>query len=379
MKRAAKTSSSRIEPHPALHEKSNPAAKFAPASYGTASLLVIAVLATVFALYFGKELLLPLVFALILRLLLAPAQRLLTEQVRLPAWFAAIVLVLALFAAVLLLAAAVSVPGSRWVQKAPETLPLLREKIAVLRQPLDYLQEHLQELESAATAPSHPGVTDQAIIVKPPSAIAVNLASRTATSLVRFFTSMVLLFFLLSAGDRLLRAFVEILRRYSEKRQTLEIASEIEHHVTRYLLVVTVMNAIVGVATGLVMWAFGFGDPILWGTVAFLLNYVPILGPFTGVLMFFAVGILTFDSPWSAIFPAGAYLLIHTAEGELITPMLLANRLIINPVLVVVSVFFWSALWGIPGALLAVPLLAIFKIFCDRVDPLKPVGHIVGS
>jgi predicted PurR-regulated permease PerM len=379
MKRAAKASHARVEPLPALNEKSIPTARLAPARYGSAALLIIAALSAVFALYFGKELLLPLAFALVLRLLLAPAQRVLTEQAHLPAWSAAIVLVLALFAAVLLLAAAVSVPGSRWLQKAPETLPVLREKIAVLRQPLDYLQEHLHELESAATAPRRDGLTEPAITVKPPSAIAVNLASRTATSLARFFTTMVLLFFLLSAGDRLLRAFVEVLPRYSEKRQTVEIAGEIEHHMTRYLLLVTVMNAIVGGATGATMWAFGFGDPILWGTAAFLLNYVPILGPLTGVLMFFAVGILTFDSPWTAVFPAGAYLLIHVAEGELITPMLIADRLTINPVLVVTAVFFWYALWGIPGALLAVPLLAIFKIFCDRVDPLKPVGHIIGA
>ena len=335
-------------------------------------------LGAIFALYFGKELLLPLVFAAVLRLLLAPAQRLLTEQARLPAWCGAVVLVVTLFAAILLLAAAVSVPGSRWLQKAPDTLPVLREKIAVLRQPLDYLQEHLQELESTATRPRQ--VSEPAITLKPPpSDIAVNLASQTATALVRFFTSMVLLFFLLSAGDRLLRAFVEILPRYSEKRQTVEIASEVEHHMTRYLLLVTVMNAMVGAATGLTMWAFGFGDPILWGTAAFLLNYIPILGPLIGVLIFFAVGILTFESPWSAVFPAGAYLLIHIAEGELITPMLLGERLIINPALVVAPVFFWYALWGIPGALLAVPLLAIFKIFCDRVEPLKPVGHIIGA
>lgn len=379
MKRAAKASHSRIEPHPVLHENSAITAEFSGASYATASLLFLAAVAAILALYFGRELLLPLVFALVLRLLLAPVQRILAEHARLPAWGAAIVLVLALFVAISILTAAVSVPGTRWLQKAPETLPVLREKIAVLRQPLDYLQEHLQELESAATAPRQEVVPVPAVTVKPASGFAATLASQTAASLVRFFTTMVLLFFLLSAGDRLLRAFVEILPRYSEKRQTVEIASEIEHHMTHYLLLVTLMNAIVGAATGLAMWAFGFADPILWGTAAFLLNYIPILGPLTGVIMFFAVGILTFESPWSALLPAGIYLLIHIAEGELITPMLLAERLIINPVLVVISVFFWSALWGIPGALLAVPLLAIFKIFCDRVDPLKPVGHIIGS
>ena len=145
------------------------------------------------------------------------------------------------------------------------------------------------------------------------------------------------------------------------------------------LAIVTMMNAAVGLATGVLMWAFGFADPTLWGTAAFVLNYIPILGPLVGVLIFFAAGLLTFDSPWYAIFPAGGYLLIHIIEGENVTPILLASRLTLNPIFVLLSVFCWYALWGIPGALLAVPLFAIFKIFCDRVDPLKPIGHLIGS
>ena len=127
------------------------------------------------------------------------------------------------------------------------------------------------------------------------------------------------------------------------------------------------MNALVGVAT--------------WGAIraSFLLNYIPILGPMTGVVIFFLVGIVTFDWPWYAFVPAGIYLLIHIAEGETITPMLLAKRFTLNPVLVIVSLFFWHTVWGIPGALLAVPLLAIFKIVADRIEPLKPIGHIIGS
>jgi predicted PurR-regulated permease PerM len=92
------------------------------------------------------------------------------------------------------------------------------------------------------------------------------------------------------------------------------------------------------------------------------LNYIPILGPMTGVVIFFLVGIVTFDWPWYAFVPAGVYLLIHIAEGETITPMLLAKRFTLNPVLVIISLFLWHTVWGIPGALLAVPLLAIFKI-----------------
>jgi predicted PurR-regulated permease PerM len=109
------------------------------------------------------------------------------------------------------------------------------------------------------------------------------------------------------------------------------------------------------------------------------LNYVPILGPLTGIGIFLVAGIVTLEWPWGALLPAGLYLLIHIAEGETITPLLLASRFKLNPVLVIVSLFFWHAVWGIPGALLAVPLLAMFKILCDHVDSLKPVAHIIAA
>jgi predicted PurR-regulated permease PerM len=127
------------------------------------------------------------------------------------------------------------------------------------------------------------------------------------------------------------------------------------------------------------MWACGLGTPLLWGSTAFLLNYVPILGPMTGVVIFFVAGVLSFGWPWYALLPAGLYLLIHVAEGETITPMLLARRFTLNPVLVIVSLFFWHTLWGIPGALLAVPILAMVKIVADRIEPLKPIGHIIAA
>ena len=338
------------------------------------ALLALTVLALVFTLHFGKEFILPLVLAAVLRLLLAPAQRFLTERARLPASAAAMLLVLTVFGAIATTVFTVSVPASNWIQKAPETLPLLKEKLEMLRRPINYLQEGIKQIESFGDGPP-----EQMVTVKPPSGLAGNVASGTATTLARIFTTMIVLFFLLSSGDRLLRGFIEVLPNFSDKRQALEIAREIEANITAYLFTVTVMNTGVGIATGLVMWAFGLGDPILWGTVAFLLNYIPVLGPLLGVVMFFVVGVLTFDSPWYAFAPACTYLLIHIAEGETITPMLLASRLNLNPALVIVSLFFWHTLWGATGALLAVPLLAIFKILCDRINRLKPIGHIIGS
>ena len=125
------------------------------------------------------------------------------------------------------------------------------------------------------------------------------------------------------------------------------------------------------------MYLCGLGDPLLWGAAAFLLNYVPILGPLFGIAIFVLAGMLSFDSLWSALLPAALYLGIHLGEGETLTPMLLARRFTLNPVLVILSLVFWFWMWGVPGAILAVPMLAILKIVSDRVRPLKALGHVL--
>jgi predicted PurR-regulated permease PerM len=137
------------------------------------------------------------------------------------------------------------------------------------------------------------------------------------------------------------------------------------------------MNAAVGIATGIATYFCGLGDPILWGSAAFLLNYVPILGPLIGVGMFVLVGLLSFDTLWQALIPAALFFGIHLIEGEAVTPLLLARRFTLNPFLVVLALVFWYWMWGVPGAILAVPMLAITKIVCDGITPLRAFGHFL--
>jgi predicted PurR-regulated permease PerM len=188
---------------------------------------------------------------------------------------------------------------------------------------------------------------------------------------------VLVLFFLLMAGDTFLRRLVEVLPRFKNKRQAVDISQQIESDISAYLVTITLMNVAVGVATGAAAALCGLGDPVLWGSVAFLLNYVPILGPLIGVVTFLLAGLLTIDTLWLACMPAALYLGIHVTEGETITPMLLARRFTINPVLVVIALVFWYWMWGVPGAILATPLLAVTKIICDRIEALKPFGHFI--
>jgi predicted PurR-regulated permease PerM len=192
-----------------------------------------------------------------------------------------------------------------------------------------------------------------------------------------FFTTLLFLFFLLVAGEVFLQRLVEIMPRFSSKRQVVVISQQIETDISAYLVTITGMNAAVGLGTAAVMWFTGVGDPILWGTIAFLLNFVQIIGPLIGVVLFILAGALVADSIWAAFIPAGLYLAIHLIEGEVVTPILLAKRFTLNPVLIIVSLVFWFWMWGAPGAILSVPMLAVTKIVCDRVRPFAAFGHFL--
>jgi predicted PurR-regulated permease PerM len=157
----------------------------------------------------------------------------------------------------------------------------------------------------------------------------------------------------------------------------VEITLRVERDLSAYLLTITVVNTAVGGATAGVMWLCGVPGPVLWGVVAFCLNFVPILGPFCGIVLFLAVGLISKGPVWAAVLPAGLYFCIHVMEGEIITPMLLANRFTINPVAVILSLIFWYWMWGVPGAILAVPMLAIIKIVCDGMRPFRAFGHLL--
>jgi predicted PurR-regulated permease PerM len=326
------------------------------------------------------------VLAGVLNLLLSGPMRFLHNKLRIPKPLAALALIALLFGVVGAIGAAISVPASGWISKAPEGLPALQQKLSFLQAPIHAIQngaKKIQDLmeQGGAAAPQRHA---QTVAVQQQSGS--NLASvgssillGTRAFLGQVFTMLLMLFFLLYEGDSLLRRFVEIMPTWKDKRRTVQIATEIEHNVSLYLATITVMNLLVGVANFIQCWAMGLPNPLLWGVLAFLLNYIPIIGPFTGIVVYFFVGLFTYPSVLHALIPPAIYFAIHLAEGETITPMLLAKRFTLNPVLVMASLLFWDWLWGIPGAFLSVPLLAVFKIVCDHVEGLAAVGHLMGG
>jgi len=341
-----------------------------PRTFFLGGLFALAALA---ALYVASSIILPVVLALVFNLLLQPAVRLL-GRVHVPRAVGALLTVFLVIGALVGLVAALSVPAATWAERLPEGIPRLEAHLEVIKGPIHALQKIIQQAEQAADAPPGRG---SIVSVRRDLGITGALFAGTRSVLDGLFTTVLVLYFLLVAGNIFLRRVVEILPTFSNKRQAVDISQQIQEDISGYLVTITAMNAAVGAATAAAMYLCGLGDPLLWGTTAFLLNYIPIIGPLFGVCIFVLVGLLSFESLWWALLPPAIYLGIHLVEGETLTPMLLARRFTLNPVLIILSLVFWFWMWGALGAILAVPMLAILKIVSDRLRPLKALGHFL--
>jgi len=329
-------------------------------------------LALLAALYAASAIVLPVVLAIVLKLLLQPLVRL-TDRVGVPHALGAIFALLLLMLGLAALVSGVAGPAASWAGKLPDALPQVQKQLAFLARPIGSLEWMMAQLQGVM---GFGGGVPQA-----PSTHSINvmgaLFSGTTAAAGGLFTTLVVLFFLLVSGETFLRRFVEILPTFAEKRQAVEITLDIERNISAYLITVTLINLIVGVLTFCVMWATGVANPLLWGLIAFVVNFVPILGPMVAMVIFLMAGVLSLGVTWWALLPVGLYFLIHVIEGEIATPLLMARRFTINPVAIILALLFWYWMWGVPGAILAVPMLAITKIVCDDLTPLRAFGHFL--
>jgi predicted PurR-regulated permease PerM len=324
------------------------------------------------ALYLTRTIVLPIVLAIMLKLLLQSGVRRL-ERIHIPRALAALVMITVLFITLVSMGTALSGPAHDWAAKLPEGLPRLRERLSFISGSVEAVQRFLQNAESYISV-----TTSQAAPSAPVSSgLSELLFAGTASFASGLFMTVIVLFFLLISGDLFLRRLVEVLPRFRDKRAAVTITQQIESNIAAYLKTITIMNAMVGIATGLVTWAMGLENPTLWGVLAFFLNYIPVIGPIICLVILVLAGMLRIETLWSSLMPAAGFLAIHMIEGQFITPMLVARRFTLNPVLVVVSLIFWYWMWGVPGAVLAVPVLAMTKIICDGIPPWSAVGHLI--
>jgi predicted PurR-regulated permease PerM len=268
-----------------------------------------------------------------------------------------------------------SEPAMSWAEKAPRSLQQLERKLRALRKPVDQVSKAAEKVEEIARVKNDKKVPE--VELKRPGVTEV-LLSGTQSFIAEVLVVCILLYFLLASGDLFLQKIVKVLPRLQDKKRAVEIIRETEEHVSTYLLTVTLVNAGLGTATGLAMYILGMPNPLLWGVMVGVLNFIPYLGATVNLIVLTLVAILTFSDLRRALLVPGVFFGLATLEGNFITPMILGRRLTLNPVVIFITLIFWGWMWGIPGALLAIPMLSTLKIICDRIEPLAPIGEFLG-
>ena len=366
-----------------------------PVDVRSASMGLLAVLATLYTLYWAKDVFIPVLLGLMASYALTPLVDCL-ERWRLPRVLASALVLVAIVSGICLTSYRLSDDAGELIASLPEVAQKFRQTLqkrepghATAETTIDKVQQAATELEKTAagntTDPGGPrtrGVT-RVEIEKPKFKVqdyfwtgTLGLITLAGQATVVLF----LTFFLLSSGNTFRRKMVKIAGpTFGEKKLTVLALDEITGQIQRYLLVQVITSVIVGVATWLAFLCLGVQHAAVWGLVACVLNFVPYIGSivFTGASA--AVGLMQFGNVESAVLIAGVSLALHTASGYLLTPWLTSRTSRMNAVTVFVGVLAWGWLWGFWGLLLGMPILMAIKAVCDRVDDLKPVGELLGS
>ncbi|MEP6603455.1 MAG: AI-2E family transporter [Spartobacteria bacterium] len=331
------------------------------------------ILSIFYTMYFMRSLLLPLVLALMLSYLLRPIVRGMARlHIGTPIGSALILLTLVGVTAyaVSFLAA----PAAGWLEKAPYSLRQLQSKLTPFRQPMQSVAKASGEIDKLTTPDNAPAKAAVEVKRHP---IADTLLSRTPELLVSAVMLLILLYFLLAYDGVFLTKLIKLLPTLADKKRAVSIAHEIEAQVSRYLLTVTMINIGLGVVVGGTAGLLGLRNSIMWGAMVAVLNFVPYLGALTGIICMTLGAVLSFDSfGYALVFP-GMYLAFAMLEGNFITPWVMGRSLTLNPVMVLLSLTFWGWMWGIAGVILAVPILAAFKIFCAHIEPIEPIAEFL--
>lgn len=361
-------------PQPAVAEVSEIADLVKPPLSHSTALTGLFILAVFYTLYFARDLIMPIVLAMLLNLLLSPVVRAM-ERVHIPEALSAALVILTLVGGAGFGIYELAGPAADWLHKAPESLVQIQTKLRTLKKPMEQVQRAAEQVQNIATSPGDRRTPN--VVVQGPGLLNT-LLSGTQKFLASFVLVVVLVYFLLAAGDMFLRKLVKVLPQFSDKKRAVEIAHRVESDISRYLFTVTVINAGLGTTTAVALYLLGMPNVLLWGVMVALLNFIPYLGAGINLVVLTMAAILTFDDLGHALLVPATFLTLTTLEGQFITPYIVGRRLTLNPVVILIGLILWYWIWGIPGAILAVPILAVTKVLCDSFETLAPVGEFLG-
>jgi len=331
------------------------------------------VLAILFTLRFARGFLVPIAVSLLLDFLLSPVIRWF-KRIGITESISAAFVVFGLVAVVTTGIFFLANPAADWIDRAPRSMEVARTKIKKLTKPLEKIQQTAKAVEEVTT----PGGAKSAEVKIAAPSMTQRIFGGTAAAAGTAMTIIFLTYFLLAVGDLFMQKLVGILPVFGDKKKAVGISREIELHISRYLSTVAVINIGLGLVTWGALAMAGMPNAALWGALAGLTNFIPYIGSVVTTGAIFFAALITFDAPGKALLMPGIFLVINMIESNLVTPIMLGRRLPLNSVALFVGLLLWWYLWGIPGAILAVPMMVALKIVCDHVERLAPVGAFLG-
>lgn len=343
-------------------------------SFATTGLFVLAIFYTA---YLASAVMIPVTIGFLLSMILAtPVRRLCTWGIPRPAGAAAMIVFTVITIGVPLYM--LSEPASTWMRDIPSTATELAERIKHLTVPIQDVKEAAEEVEKLADLDGDPAEGDTTVVkVEPPSVTEVLLDSAPRLVASAIFT-LFLAFLLLSSGDAMLRKIIQIGCRIDDQRRALLITKHIQLDLFRYLAAVTAVNIGLGAATAGLLYALDVPNALLWGSVAGLFNYAPLVGPALTLVVLTIVGMTTFEPIGQALLVPFAYFVLTSIEGNFISPAVIGKRLALSPVVVLLSLMLFGWMWGIAGLLLAVPIISSTRIICANIPRLNSIAMILG-
>ena len=338
-----------------------------PRPRAPAALALLALLAVGYTLWAAQALLLPVLLAMFFALVGNPIIRLL-RRLYVPRFVGALlVLSLGLYGT-FVLGKQLFEPATEWISEAPRELRRLGAKLEAVTRPVQEANEVAEDIARAAGGDEDSRTVE---IVRTEVDDPYAKLMTTPKVIVSVLTVLLLTFFFMVYGGRMQRNAIALLPSRQQKKVTVEILQSIELEISRYVLTITVINAVVGLVFALLLFFvmdMPLDESLMWGTMAALLNFAPYVGPLLGVLTMLMVGFLTYDELWQSLLPAAMYLGLHTLEGQFVTPIVLGARMALSPLILILALMVFGWLWGIIGLLLAVPLLVCIKLVLSRIE-----------
>lgn len=346
-----------------------------PRRVWSASLTGLFVLAILYTAAIASPVIIPFMIGFMLSMILAtPVRRLVAWKIPRPVASAAMILLVvvgAVFALRML-----SEPATTWLRDVPNNISEVTERIRALTVPIQDVKDVAEEVEKIAQLDDGSDTTPM-VKVQAPSfgQVLLDTAPRLVASAM---LALFLAFLLLASGDAMLRKIIARVCALDDQRHALRITRLIQADLFRYLAAVTAVNAGLGLTTAAVLYALGVPNALLWGALAGLFNYAPLLGPAITIAILTIVGLTTFDSTGHALLVPFSYFVLTALEGQVVSPTIIGRRLALSPVVVLVSLVTLGWMWGIPGLLLAIPIVSSARIICANIPKLHPIADLLG-